>query len=298
MNQDDSLSVGSVDDGDSTEEMYSLYTGLGFRRQFLTFRLGKPCFTVCGSRLKNVLLTNIAVSMLLIATVISVSVGLGLYAVLHVKPQPVIDYSLKAFTIPNHEVTRHQEAFEVAVEQFKKWQFGHRSRRSVFTVERHKRYAQTQYYRRHKVVLVYVAVGGGGDNIFTRERIETIHDIETDVVQMPEFSQFCFKGYLQHMDTVRRCDALNSIVSKYFYKPSSDAGGDQLVHNFDATVRAVLSSPFGFLYTDGHANQTFFESTFLRSELSFGMPLPGVMYYSHFFKLCYNILLSTDSSDL
>jgi len=293
MNDNHSPSVSSVDgfipNGDSTEEMYSLYTGLNLRRKFLTFSLGgKPCCTVSASLLKNVtrvLLTNIVVSVLIIMTVMSVSIGLGLHAVLRVKPQPVIDYSLKAFTVPNHEVTRHQEAFEIAVEDNRNWNRkwmgnGHRSRRSISAkVHRDKRAIRTQYYRRHKVIVIYVAIGGSNHNIFTRERIETIHRIETDVLQMPAFSEFCFKAYshkVQHCD-----DALDSLVSTYFYPRSSannqHADDVRLVDDFEGTVRAVLSSPFGFLYTDGHANRSFFESTFLKSEISFGMPLPGLM---------------------
>jgi len=276
-----SLSVDDADgfiaaSGDSAEEMYSLYTGLAFSRHF---RLGRRCCRASVKDIARVLLTNVAVSVIVIVTVLGVSLGLGLYAVLRVKPEPVIDFSLKAFTIPNHEVTRHQEAFDVAVQEYKEWRLAAagtgRSRRSVG-----KRSAsRTQYYRRHKVVLVYVAVGDDENNIFTRDRIETIHRIETDIIQMPEFAEFCFKDYsqLQFWHRVLQCDALNSVVSKYFYQPSSDDGetDDQLVDNFDATVRAVLSSPYDFLYTDGHANQTFFESSFLKSELSFGMPLPG-----------------------
>jgi len=272
-----SPSVGSADgftaaSEDTAEELYSLYTGLAFRRHF---RLCRPCCTVSLKNIARFLLTNVVVSVIVIVLVLGASLGLGLYAVLRVKPQPVIDFSLKAFAIPNHEVTRHQEAFDVAAHEYMNWHRA-RSRRSV-----DKRSAsRTQYYRRHKVILVYVAVGDDDDkNIFTRERIETIHRIETNVIHMPEFADFCFKDYSQQRvwGRVLHCDSLNSIVSKYFYQSSSvdDATNDQLVVNFDATVRAVLSSPFDFLYTDGHANQTFFESTFLKSELSFGMPLPG-----------------------
>ena len=297
MNASDSQVIGSVDGlvagGAAIEDTYSLYTGLASRRWF---RL-----RVSGSSLRNVLcalLTNVAVSVLLIITVLSVSLGLGLYALLHVQPPPVIDISLKAFSIPNHEVTRHQEAFDVAVDEYKQWLKGHhRFIRSVLdsketNVHRHRRYAAavTQYSPRQRVLLVYLAIGGTSNNIFTRERIKTIHRIETDVVRMPGFSELCFKGYPQQRDGVQRCHALNSLVSKYFYRQFSDPvqhGDDvQLVNDFDGAVREALSSPDGFLFTDGHASQTYFKSTFLRSEITFGVPLPGwlcivIAYISH-----------------
>jgi len=293
MVENHSLSVagdfGFLAGGESMEEMYSLYTGTPFRRRFLTFGHGKLCCKVSGSCLKTTkrfLLTNIACSVVVLVLAVSVSVALGLYAMLAVKPQPVIDYSLKAFTIPNHEVTRHQEAFEVAVEDNRNWNTNpHRPRRSVTALRRQKRYTQTQCvqcHRRHKVILVYLAVGGSDHNIFTRERIAAIHRIESHVEEMPGFSQFCLKNYSPTANELQRCDALDSLVSKYFYPPFSgpqqpDGDDVKLVSDFDGTVRSVLSSAFGFLYTDGHANKTFFESTFLKSEVSFGMPLPGMV---------------------
>jgi len=211
MNENHSLSLSSVDDfttgEDSTEDVYSVYTGLTFRRRFLPYRLGKPCCKVSSSFLKNarrVLLTNVAVSVSIIIIVLSLSLGLGLGAFFQVEPRPSIDYSLKAFSIPNHEVTRHQEALDVAVEDYKKRHSGlHKSRRSASldaaetNVWRRKRYAPSasQYYRHHKILLVYMAVGGSSNNIFTRERIATILRIETDIVRMPGFSEVCYRGY-------------------------------------------------------------------------------------------------------
>jgi len=227
MSENHRLSVGSVDGfvpaADSADDMYSLYTGLSFRRRFLPFKLGKRCCNASGSSLKNVLravLTNGAVSVIVIVVVLSLSVGLGLYALLGVEPRPVVDYSLKAFSIPNHEVTRHQEAFDVAKEDCKKHCVtGRRARRSVSYVHREKRYAlaATQYHHQQKVILVYDSIGDADGNIFTRERIETIHRVETDIVTMPGFSDLCYKGYpgySKEMNGVQPCNALNSLVSR------------------------------------------------------------------------------------
>ena len=265
------------------EDDYSLYTGLAFRDRFRPFRLREPCFRVVASRLKKAVrwwLTNVVVSIVTIVAVIGLSLGLGLHAVVQLEPRPSIDFSLKAFTIPNHEATRHQEAFAAALEELSR---GGRPRRSVsdgreITLRRQKRYTlhPTQYNRYQRVHLVYLAVGTADNNIFTRERIQTVHRVETDVVTMPGFSDFCFKSYPQRMDQVQRCDALDSLVSKFFYRSLSSEV--QMVEDFDGAVREALSSRDGFLYTDGHANKTYFKSTFLRSEVTFGIPLPGSLY--------------------
>jgi len=315
MNENHSLlSIGSVDGFGPAEEpaddSYSLYTGLPFRRQFLRLGRRKPCFGNLRSYLKNVVcfaLTNTIASVVAIAVVLSVTIVLGVIAFLAVKPLPVIDFSLKAFSIPNHEVTRHQEAFKAAVEDRKRWLTGHRSRRAVLNaeetklwrqplfsdfsstrsalnskgtaVERYRRYAGSpaQYSRRQKVTLVYLAVGGTSDDIFTRERIETIHGVEKDIMQIPEFSEFCWKHPPQ-TGKAAECMPLKSLVSKFFYYHD-----DHLVGDFDGAVRRALSWPDGIMYTDGHVNRTYFSSTFLRSEVDFGVPLPGAASFCFLF---------------
>jgi len=280
MNENGSLPTGSFNVS-PTEDAYSLYTGLAFRRKtFLPFRLRKSCSHSC---VKRMLLTNVAVSIASIVIVLILSLVLGLYALLWVEPQPVIDISFNAFTVPNHQVTRHQEAFDVAVSEYNHLaDTNHRSRRSaldskdITVLHRHKRYVQ--YHRKQKVLLVYLAIGGTDDNIFTPERIETIHRVEMDIVRMPGFSDLCYKGYPKQGGKVQCCHALNSMVSRVFYGTSTcsnlDDDNAQLVNDFEGAVHDALST--GFLYTDGHASQSFLKSTFLRSEVSFGMPLPGL----------------------
>jgi len=277
------LSISSVEE--STDDTYSLYTGLPFRSQFLQFRFRKP--EILGSYLKNILcalLTNVVVSVIVIKSVLGISILLGLIALLCVKPLPVIDFSVKAFSIPNHEVTRHEEAFNVAQQDSR----NSRHRRAVLNdlsytgsalnskemvVERQKRYAwnPSQYSRRQKVTLVYLAVGGTSNNIFTRERIKTIHRVEKDIMLIPRFSDFCWKDP-RYSGKAGKCVPPKSLVSKFFYDHN-----DQLVDDFDGAVRRALSWPDGITFTDGHVNQTYFCSTFLRSEVAFGVPLPGTL---------------------
>ena len=319
MNENHNLqSIGDVDgfipSEESTDDNYSLYTGLPFRRQFLRFRRRKLSFENLRSSLKNILstlLTSVVGSVVTILIVLVFSIVLGATALFCVKPLPVIDFSVKAFSIPNHEVTRHQEAFKVAVQDSRHWQANLRHRRSVLNaeeinfqrqqlasdlsstgsllkskemvVERDKRYsgAPSQYSRRQKVTLVYLAVGGASNNIFTRDRIETIHHVEKNIVQIPGFSGFCWKD-LELTGRAVECAPPKSLVSKFFYDDN-----DHLVDDFDGAIRRALSWPDGIMYTDGHVNQTYFSSHFLRSEVDFGVPLPGALFTTAFFCFLY-----------
>ena len=59
-------------------------------------------------------LTNWIVSICIMVAGIGLSLGPGLHSLLVVEPPPTIDKSLNAFNIPNHVVTRRQDALEVA----------------------------------------------------------------------------------------------------------------------------------------------------------------------------------------
>ena len=59
-------------------------------------------------------LANIFVSVTLIVLIIALCLGLGAFALFKVEPKPVIDKSVKSFTIPNHNATKKQDAFEQA----------------------------------------------------------------------------------------------------------------------------------------------------------------------------------------
>ena len=60
------------------------------------------------------MLTNVFISILLLIVGIGLSLGPGLHSLLVVEPAPTIDKSLNAFNIPNHIVSRRQDALTVA----------------------------------------------------------------------------------------------------------------------------------------------------------------------------------------
>lgn len=44
-----------------------------------------------------------------------------------------------------------------------------------------------------RIELVFVAQGEGDHNIFTPERLQTVHHVERLLMQQPQFHQFCWK---------------------------------------------------------------------------------------------------------
>jgi len=69
-------------------------------------------------------------------------------------------------------------------------------RNSTFSLTRKRRYAPNYYMQSQalwRIELVFVAQGRGDPNIFTPERLQTIHNVERLLMQHPQFHQFCWK---------------------------------------------------------------------------------------------------------
>lgn len=99
---------------------------------------------------------------------------------------------------------------------------------SSFSFIRRRRFAPNYYTQSQalwRIELVFVAQGKGERNIFTPERLETIHQVERLLMQHPQFHQFCWKP----MEILRDlplgpsyCSPPSSLLS-YLY-PSERAG--------------------------------------------------------------------------
>ena len=322
------------------------------------------------------LLTNIFMSVLLLVIGIVLSLGPGLHSLLVLDPPPTIDKSLNAFNIPNHIVSRRQDALEVAKNpklssRSKRDIFEHpnsdlvpdfshvhvpsyhellsrdivepvksyflkgneptidimdmsakepsvrRIRRSVLRenikesvmraysensaeeeetsdliLNREKRNVQrtnkirglTQAFRTWKMQLVYLAVSGSEPNVFTRDNIEHINQVETNIKDHPGFTDFCYINYMKwgmdrNLDRYQGCAPLNSLMT-YFY-PSLYNGKiqyDGLGQNqepIDTTLRFAMTRDTFFWYVDDKINKTYQKSRLLRTEVQFGSPILG-----------------------
>ena len=300
-------------------------------------------------------LTNVIVSINLLVFGLVLSLGPGIHTLLQDDPGLVIDKSIKAFNIPNHIVTRRQDAFTEAISEYRRSHISNRGRRDLDRIlhgsyssdgknrlvpmwdgksvqfvpkdyfyshikksverfyqdqdtdvgeteavgpssarSRNKRSSHsipriagiTQAYRRWKMTLIYLAHGGENRNMFTRERLETVHQIERRIMNHTGFTDFCYISYLKltHDVNLQRyggCAPLNSLMT-YFYPSQTPDGtvhydglGSKLDH-IDRTLSFAMTRDTFFWYVDDKINTTFRKSRLLRSEVHFGAPLPGM----------------------
>uniref|UniRef100_A0A674ASI3 Dispatched RND transporter family member 3 n=1 Tax=Salmo trutta TaxID=8032 RepID=A0A674ASI3_SALTR len=146
-------------------------------------------------------------------------------------------------------------------------------------------YSYLQSQALWRMELVFVAQGGGDNNIFTPERLRTIHHIEHLLMQHPQFQQFCWKPLEVLRDLPlgpSYCSPPSSLLSYLF--PSERGGriyydgmGPDLADIHGALSLAITHPQF-YWYVDESLAPDRLSSSLLRSEIQFGAPLPS--YYS------------------
>ncbi|XP_073767336.1 protein dispatched homolog 3 isoform X1 [Danio rerio] len=144
-------------------------------------------------------------------------------------------------------------------------------------------YLQTQALWR--IELVFVAQGDKDNNIFTPDRLHTIHHVERVLMQHPQFQQFCWKPLEALQDLPLGpsfCSPPSSVLSYLF--PSERAGkiyydgmGPDLADIHGALSLAITHPQF-YWYVDESLTPDKLQSSLLRSEIHFGAPLPS--FYS------------------
>ncbi|KAJ8319852.1 hypothetical protein KUTeg_001439 [Tegillarca granosa] len=148
-----------------------------------------------------------------------------------------------------------------------------------------------QYHVRWKMQVVFMATGSDNEpehekhNIFTAERLHTIHNIEKSILNHPEFKDFCFKDrYVYQSDpalkSIYGCAPLNSLMTYFF--PSQDSSGkfhyDGLGSNMaeiESAIKLAMTSDHFYYFVDEKVNKTYHKSRLLRTEVLFGAPLRG-----------------------
>lgn len=151
-----------------------------------------------------------------------------------------------------------------------------------------------QYHAQWKMQVVFMAKGEEEDNIFTKERLEMIHDIEQKIIKHPNYYHFCLKDFvIAHVDPAVRaqnsCAPLNSLMS-FFYpskdhqnRPLFDGLGKTLITNISEGLQWAFTSEKSYYFVDPHVNKTYHKSRFLRTEVKFGTPLQG--YNSPYYEI-------------
>ena len=143
-----------------------------------------------------------------------------------------------------------------------------------------------QVFPRWKMQVIFLAQGNSDLNMFTKERLETVHHVEKKIITHPRFPDFCLKlrddGNLDPAVKANRgCAPLNSLMTYFF--PSEDNHGavyfDGLGNNIidigSALTLAMNHNTF-YYYVDEKINRTYHHSKLLRTEVVFGEPLQGI----------------------
>ncbi|XP_071259392.1 protein dispatched homolog 3-like isoform X1 [Salvelinus alpinus] len=143
-------------------------------------------------------------------------------------------------------------------------------------------YSYLQSQALWRMELVFVAQGEGDNNIFTPERLHTIHHIERLLMQHPQFQQFCWKPLEVLRDLPlgpSYCSPPSSLLSYLF--PSERGGriyydgmGPNLADIHGALSLAITHPQF-YWYVDESLAPDRLSSSLLRSEIQFGAPLPS-----------------------
>ncbi|XP_033097772.1 protein dispatched homolog 3-like isoform X2 [Anneissia japonica] len=240
----------------------------------------------------------IVISFCLPATLMGISV-------LYIKPVPHFDISLDAFEIPNHVTSQRQEALNLAKKEmvtslanFKKTNGNNKARRSRRSMggsaiertadnyllnSRQQRDVLTFQTRSSlwRMEVVFVARGDDDLNIFTEERLLTIHDIEMKIINQKDFTRFCSRSLSARKDpalaVIDYCSPLNSMMTYFFPSKTGnniryDGMGTELA-DIEGALEKAMSSEDVYYYVDQNMNSTNRRSSLLRTEVLFGEPI-------------------------
>lgn len=145
-----------------------------------------------------------------------------------------------------------------------------------------------QSIARWKMHVIYLAQGDDDPNMFTKERLETVHQIENRIMRHPGFHEFCLRDrnierYDPAVRSINGCIPLNSLMT-YFY-PSKDSQGHIFydgmganLDDIDSALTLAMNHETFYYYVDDKINKTNKRSYLIRSEVLFGAPLPGMFY--------------------
>ncbi|KAH9492822.1 Protein dispatched 3 [Bulinus truncatus] len=135
-----------------------------------------------------------------------------------------------------------------------------------------------------KMHVIYLADGDNDKNMFTKERLQTAHEIERKIMQHPDFVNFCLRDpylekYIPALQNMGGCVPPNSLLTYFF--PSQDVQGriyyDEMgttIGDIDSALKMAMNHE-SFYFVDDKINKTYPKSQLLRTEILFGVPLQG-----------------------
>ncbi|MGH0130051.1 UNVERIFIED_CONTAM: hypothetical protein FKN15_040788 [Acipenser sinensis] len=145
--------------------------------------------------------------------------------------------------------------------------------------------SDTQSHAHWRMELIFMAQGDGDPNIFTAERLRTIHSVERSVMKHPHFREFCWKPHevLRYLPlgSFAYCSPPSSLLSYLFPterggKIYYDGMGQELA-DIQGTLQLAITHPEFYWYVDEALTAGNMRSSLLRSEILFGAPLPSFL---------------------
>ncbi|KAJ7420584.1 Protein dispatched 3 [Pitangus sulphuratus] len=146
--------------------------------------------------------------------------------------------------------------------------------------------ANTQAHAHWRIELIFLARGDSENNIFTTERLVTIHEVERKIMDHPRFREFCWKPHEVLKDlplgSYSYCSPPSSLMTYFFPterggKIYYDGMGQDLA-DIQGSLELAMTHPEFYWYVDEGLSAENMKSSLLRSEILFGAPLPN--YYS------------------
>ncbi|XP_074704640.1 protein dispatched homolog 3 isoform X7 [Strix aluco] len=146
--------------------------------------------------------------------------------------------------------------------------------------------ANTQTHAHWRIELIFLARGDSENNIFTTERLVTIHEVERKIMDHPRFREFCWKPHEVLKDlplgSYSYCSPPSSLMTYFFPterggKIYYDGMGQDLA-DIQGSLELAMTHPEFYWYVDEGLSAENMKSSLLRSEILFGAPLPN--YYS------------------
>ena len=201
----------------------------------------------------------------------------------------VIDKSLESFEIPGHISSQREDMISVASKLSKEVKATplRRPKRSA-----HWPTSKPGHVYQKKAAwtleLVYLAIGDDDSNIFTKERLDSIHQIEQSLMDQEGFTDYCWKWEVAQIDPFLKDGCTPPISLVDFFFPSvfqerriydgrgmeeSGARHNITEESIKKSLQLLLTKPFTYWFVDGSFSKDNPKSRFLRAELKFGYPL-------------------------
>ena len=232
-----------------------------------------------------------SVVIILAAVIIPAVLGWYVFHRDHVKRGDylVIDKSLESFEIPGHISSQREDMISVASKHSEEVTktLPSRPKRSP-----HKPTSKSVHYQRKaasfSLELVYLAIGDDDLNIFTKERLDSIHQIEQSLLDQEGFTDYCWKWEVAQIDPYLKdgCTPPISLVDFFFpsfyqnkriYDGRGIHDGGARYNLTEASIKdslhLLLTKSFTYWFVDGSFSKDNLKSRFLRAEVKFGYPL-------------------------